>query len=393
MRAQRPGRTEHIILTPLFPPSRFGGIEKIVERLAQGLSDAGDEVRVFAFDDTRTGPTCIGRVSVTRVDCPITTASVTTIIGSQRALVERVAASAETPTRMIHAHDWFVGGAALELRDRLRAPLVAFFHSDKRAEYGDRMEADHETIHGLQRQLAHGADLIFCYSRFMRSCLTGSLAVDGAKVAEFRCGLDEVQHVRDASMLTGPPRLLYLGRLAPEKDVATLLRAFRLALNSLPSCHLRIVGSGREREALIDLADALDLRAHTEFLPFTCCPDTVDRELRLAHALVLPSVFEPFGMVVLEAISRDVPVIVPAFGGPSEIVEHDVTGFTFTPGDAGELASRIVACLSDQRHAAVLADAAHRHAAVTFRWVDAVRTIRERCRDLVPGPLVGEGRQ
>jgi glycosyltransferase involved in cell wall biosynthesis len=351
--------------------------------LAHGLAETQDEVRVFAFDPNPMAPTCAGALSVARVECPITTGSPATIVGHQRALVERVASSSWLPgPLLIHAHDWFVAGAALELRRCLHAPLIAFFHSDKRAEYSDRLDVDRKIIHRLQYQLAHEADLVFCYSRFMRACLAKSLKLDPARIADFRCGMDEDARPRDATALSGPPRLLYLGRLASEKDVATLLRAFRLVHMSLPQCHLRVVGDGPQRAALVDLARATSLAGHIEFLPFTSCPEAVDRELRHAHALVLPSVFEPFGLVVLEAVSRGVPVIVPSVGGPSEIVEHDVTGFTFTPGNVAELASRILSCLSDPARAAILAEAAHRHATAHFRWSKAVRTISERCRDL-----------
>ena len=129
------------------------------------------------------------------------------------------------------------------------------------------------------------------------------------------------------------PKFVYCGRLSPEKGVGFLLRAFAKFVADVPHSVLHIVGDGPERADIEKQIDELGLIRSvivTGWLP----PDDVDAELSDAWALVAPSIWaEPFGIAVVEAMIRGIPVVVSDNGGFSENVEQDVTGVLFSPRD------------------------------------------------------------
>lgn len=157
---------------------------------------------------------------------------------------------------------------------------------------------------------------------------------------------------------------LNAGRLAPEKDLATLLRAFRACIDHEPAQHLLLAGDGGEREALQRQANELGLAGHVSFLGYR---DDVVRLMRAVDAFVMSSAWEGLPIVLLEAAACRLPAVATRVGGTTEIVLDGVSGAVVEPGDAGELAQSmraIVALQPAERHA--LGDAAHRHVTSQF---------------------------
>ncbi|HYN80418.1 MAG TPA: glycosyltransferase family 4 protein [Gemmatimonadaceae bacterium] len=129
------------------------------------------------------------------------------------------------------------------------------------------------------------------------------------------------------------PLFVYCGRLAREKGVPLLIRAFARSLYAVPDAQLRIVGDGPERPALEDLVEALDIGDSVDFAG-KVARDRVEAELANAWAVVAPSLWaEPFGLIALEAAVRGVPVIASATGGFAELVEDNVSGLLFPNGN------------------------------------------------------------
>lgn len=142
-----------------------------------------------------------------------------------------------------------------------------------------------------------------------------------------------------------PPRpgqdaLLYLGRLTPEKGVATLLRAAALCAQD-PGFRLRIAGEGPQRAELKTLAAGLGLGEKVEFLGFLT-GEPLKAALRGCRAVVLPSEWYENGPYsVMEALSCGKPVLGSRIGGIPELVREGETGFLFPPGDAAALAGAV----------------------------------------------------
>jgi glycosyltransferase involved in cell wall biosynthesis len=136
------------------------------------------------------------------------------------------------------------------------------------------------------------------------------------------------------------PHLVYAGRLATVKGVDLLLEAFAELLSEHPKARLTVCGDGLARESLIGMAGRLGLGSAVEFV--LGMPRDWTLRLQDAWALVAPSLYrEPLGIVAIEAIVRDVPVIAAGDGGFAESVEEGRSGLLFPNGNRGELLERM----------------------------------------------------
>ena len=179
----------------------------------------------------------------------------------------------------------------------------------------------------LIRRALGGARRLLVGSEWMRRTLAGE-GVDG-EVVRFPVSPPSAGYVR---RLAERPTFLYCGRLAPEKGVALLLRAFGRLLSQAPTSRLLLAGDGPERARLQRLAAELGVEGAVHFGGWQS-PAAVERLMAQASALVAPSLWaEPFGIVAVEAICRGVPVVASAPGGLAETVVHGISGLTFPAG-------------------------------------------------------------
>jgi glycosyltransferase involved in cell wall biosynthesis len=154
-------------------------------------------------------------------------------------------------------------------------------------------------------------------------------------------------------------RIVFVGRLSPQKGVATLLAAF--AGLTTPGARLVLVGDGPDRDDLERQARRLGVRDRihvTGFVPHSRIPAV----LASADLLVLPSVYEEFGTVLVEAMQVGLPAVASRVGGIPEVVEDGVTGLLVPPGDPRSLAAAIDRVLGDPELAQRLGGSARRRA-------------------------------
>ena len=172
-------------------------------------------------------------------------------------------------------------------------------------------------------------------------------------------GLKESSEIRQQlGIRTGEPLVVCVARLEPEKDCASLVRAMA-RVKSISRSHCAIVGSGTELEPLQRLATELGLHGGVKFVGFQDDPFSW---IRAADILVLPSIAEPFGLVLLEAMALGKPVIAVDAGGPREIVVNGSTGLLVPPRDATRLAEAIMTLLTDRDGRTAMGTAArHRY--------------------------------
>ena len=164
------------------------------------------------------------------------------------------------------------------------------------------------------------------------------------------------------------PRVAYLGRLAPQKDVGTLLEAFA----RLPAdAQLLVVGDGPDRPALARRAQRFGSRVHfTGFVPHVAVPAV----LRHVDMLVLPSLYEDLSSALIEAMAAGLPVVATRVGGTADLVHDGVNGLLVAPRDPAALAAAISRVLADPAAAAALAAAARRTAGA-YAWPDLARKV------------------
>jgi glycosyltransferase involved in cell wall biosynthesis len=186
--------------------------------------------------------------------------------------------------------------------------------------------------YALIRQAIHGTVRVLACSEFVR----GELERNGIAADHLPLPVEPPGPAfRRAPALD--PTFVFAGRLATQKGVLPLLAAFSLLRREIPSARLRYVGDGPQRAALVDAARATELRSAIEVIPWQAGP-RVEDFFRDAWAVVMPTRGpEPLGLVTIEAIVRDVPVVATRNGGFLETVEEGRSGLLIGDGDDGEL--------------------------------------------------------
>lgn len=155
------------------------------------------------------------------------------------------------------------------------------------------------------------------------------------------------QGIRTKWGLNGHDVVLHVGRVAPEKNLTTLIHAFPRILQSNPDTKLMIVGTGPYMEKYYDLVARLRLSGDVIFTGFV--PDAdLPRYYAAADAFAIASKFETQGLVVLEALASGTPVAGANYRAIPEFVRDGVNGALFDPADVRSCAAAIVRCLKDR---------------------------------------------
>ncbi|HRJ41538.1 MAG TPA: glycosyltransferase family 4 protein, partial [Caldilineaceae bacterium] len=200
-----------------------------------------------------------------------------------------------------------------------------------------------------------------------------SVIANGIDPAPLRgCAPDVVARLRLRYAPNGERLLFFVGRITPEKGLSLLLRAMPHILRHFPD--VRLLVAGKNSEQMQSLVDELGISQAVELLGFVtdearnCLYNTVD-------AAVFPSLYEPFGIVALEAMAAGCNVIVSDVGGLSEVVHHMHNGLTVIANNPQSIAWGVDVLFEDEERAAQWRATARENAETLYRWSDiAART-------------------
>jgi D-inositol-3-phosphate glycosyltransferase len=264
---------------------------------------------------------------------------------------------------LVHAHYWLSGVVGLALRERWGVPVLQMFHTLGRFKNGAaRRLSELEPSVRLDEEcrIVRAVDGLVAASVVERRALVDLYGADPTHAAVIPCGVDtDLFHPgsRDEARARigagNEPLLLYVGRIAPIKGLETLLDALaRVRRGSLTGARLLIVGGEADEPAdgheadIRRRVDALGLRDVVRFVGAQ--RQEVLRDYYVAaDVAVLPSYYESFGMVALEAMACGTPVIASRVGGLATTVRDGVTGFLVPDGDAAALAEQLGAVAGD----------------------------------------------
>ena len=247
--------------------------------------------------------------------------------------LERLA-SKERP-RVIHCHDWVTVLAGIRGKWLLNIPLLFHVHLPNR----NPLSGSIENL-GLVC-----ADIVTVNSEAMFVELSDRrLPIRKLRIVSNGVDLDIFRPAQNWPADGG--YILFVGRLVEQKGVEYLLRAFYYVRDKFQNIRLKIVGDGEFREWLERLASNLMLSSHVEFVRWMP-HDKLASLYQEALFVVVPSVFEPFGMVALEAFACKRPVVASRVGGLKEIVKHHMNGFLTEPKDHLDLAQWLLSLLSE----------------------------------------------
>lgn len=361
-----------LVVSPEYPPHVRGGLGTYVEALTSALpavlagpngaasnSRATEDAAVVLVvpwrGDYRDTPLGV-RLHEVRVTGANGQAEFWLRFGEQ---AEAEADKLPGPVDVIHCHDWMTVSVGLRLRQQLEAPLVLSVH----------LPQSQGPFRALERLGLFGADAVIVASKAVNWELpTGSprwIVPGGVNLCRFS---PEPPEARD-----GQP-ILFVGRFVAQKGVEVLLYALAILLRRAPSARLVLAGEGPQRFYLRRLARYLGISEQVHLVGWQT-GDQLVQLYRQAAVVAVPSLYEPFGLVALEAMACGRPVVASATGGLKEIIGEDgQAGLLARPGDHLALAQQL-AQLLDPELARTTGDSARRRAE-RYSWAEsASRTV------------------
>ena len=271
---------------------------------------------------------------------------------------------------LIHSHYWMSGLAAQELKSRWGVPLIHMFHTlgvmkQRVARSVDEVEDDYRLK--KEKDLLKLADRIVVATPAEEVQLQWLYQADIKNVVVIPPGVDlsrfyPIPKDEAKEFIGGPPcerMLLFVGRIEPLKGIDTLLEAITLMrekgkFTEIPFC-LSIIGGDPdasqekmsvEMTRLQELRRQFDLDGMVTFLGKRS-QDTLPYYYSAAEAVLVPSQYESFGMVALEAMACGTPVVASQVGGLAFLVQDGVTGYTVPTSDPEALADRLTRLIND----------------------------------------------
>jgi glycogen(starch) synthase len=367
----------------------IGGLGRHVHHLATALVEAGHEVVVLSRRPSGTDPSTHPSSDVVSEGVRVVAAAqdphefdfgtdmMAWTLAMGHAMIraglalktrERRAAKPWVPD-VVHAHDWLVAHPAIALAEHFDVPLISTIHATEAGRHSGWVAGRiSRQVHAVEAWLVRESDYLITCSASMGEEITELFGPGLAESRVIRNGIDAgLWPFARRQVRQGPARLLYLGRLEYEKGVHDAIAALPRIRRSHPGTILAIAGDGTQLDFLLERARKHKVLKAIDFI------GRVDHEqlVALLHdcdAAVLPSHYEPFGIVALEAAATGAPLVTSNVGGLGEAVIDGETGMSFPPRDVAALAGAVRAVLDDPAAAQRRAVAARERLDSAFDW-------------------------
>jgi len=294
---------------------------------------------------------------------------------------------------MVHAHDWLVAFAAIECKKQYNLPLITTIHAMEHGRNQGIYTPEQQKIHSLEWELTYESWKVIVCSQYMKDELIRHFSLPADKISILPNGIEFVQaeevpvlsreDFRRQFALPEEKIVLYVGRMVYEKGVHLLLEGAPHILRQHPEAKFLLAGKGPMQDELKRRAWEMGLGEKVVFLGFI--DDFTRNQLyRLADLAIFPSLYEPFGIVALEAISFGSPILVADTGGLGEIVRHGETGVKMYPGDVTSLINQVNWVLHHPEESKQFARVAAAETVVRYDWSSIAKQTRNEYFSILP---------
>ena len=361
-----------LFITREYPPHIYGGAGVVVDQLSRALTRRmGVEVRCFGPRDPRPDGIAVrGYTPWERVggkDVRFALALETLSIGLAMA---RDPVDAD----VVHAHTWYADMGALWISQLYRIPLVVTLHSMEplRPWKADQLGSGYLVSSWIEKTAVEAAHRVIAVSHKMREDILAHFEADPARVVVIHNGIDpdlfKPTEARDALDRLGvrPPYVLFVGRITDQKGIFHLLEAAR---QLPPGVQVVVCASAPDTPEIEErlrraVAEMPSVRWINEMVPV----DLVTQLYSHAAVFACPSVYEPFGLINLEAMACQTAVVASAVGGIVEVVEDGQTGLLVPPARPDALAEALNRVLANPALARAMGQAGRRRVEAEFSW-------------------------
>jgi glycogen synthase len=362
-----------LLLSREYPPDVYGGAGVVVDHLSRALARrASVEVRCFG-DHDRSGPdlTVRGYRPWERLaggpEAPYAPALEALSVGLAMARDPVVA-------DVVHTHTWYVGLGGMLVQSIHDVPLVVTLHSLEplRPWKADQLGTGYAVSSWAERLAVERADRVIAVSAQMRADITAHFQIEPDRVAVIHNGVDAGAFARtergEALARHGvrSPYVLFVGRISEQKGIFQLLEGAR----ALPEgVQLVLCASSPDTpELLRRLEAAVGGRPEIRWINAMLPVPEVAQLYSHAAVFVCPSIYEPFGLINLEAMACGTAVVASRVGGIPEVVVDGETGWLVEPGDVAALARALRHALADPARARRMGEAGRRRVEAHFAW-------------------------
>lgn len=398
-----------LLLTNEYPPHVYGGAGVHVEYLSRALADLMDvEVRCYGnqrLEERRLRVRGFG-VDESGFGCP---EKLRPVFGAVQRDAEMAAAG--TDAGVVHVHTWYTHLGGILLKQNYGLPLVLTVHSLEplRSWKREQLGGGYDFSCWVEKTAIEMADAVIAVSESTKADVLRLFGVDPARVHVIHNGIDlaEYGERRDENVLRrhgidpAVPYILFVGRITRQKGIVHLVRALR---HLDAGCQVVLCAGApdtpeiaAEMKSAVNAANAA--RPGIIWLEKMLPKDDLIPIYSQAALFVCPSIYEPFGIINLEAMACGVPVVASAVGGIPEVVVHGETGLLvpveqmahppFEPVDADkfarDLASAINGMMADETRRRRMGSAARRRAEEKFSWEAIARATADVYRAVVRG--------
>lgn len=337
-----------------YPPHLVGGLGRHVADLLPALAHHTHVAVTLVTPGLRGGPPLeqiAPRIRIVRLTDQIGDPEydLTEVTRINR-LLEQVAMRLHHQTTgfdLVHCHDWLTAQVGLAVSQKLRLPLVTTIHATEQGRWQGRIATEHSRrIDQLERRLVHGTQQVVVCSHYMAQQLEALLTADPTYITVIPNAVyrptNPFQHVaeqrtyRSRYAAANEHLVFFIGRLVYEKGVQVLIEAWA-QLQHQYAGQLVIAGTGPDADLCKQRGAELGLQERVQFRGRISDAER-DRFYHAADVAVFPSIYEPFGIVALEAMAAGCPVVATRTGGLQEIIEPHETGILVEPDHVDALA-------------------------------------------------------
>jgi glycogen(starch) synthase len=371
-----------------YPPIIEGGLARHVRKLSEHLVAEGVEVHVLTRGGGRLPATEERHgVVVHRLAEPPFPKDVNAFVRWVKAMNADMRELGDELTDglsfdLVHSHDWLVASAARQVAERISCPWLVTVHA---TEYGRHQgwvqKYPQSHIHAAEREMVRHADHVITCSRYMRSHVASVFGVAPARITPIQNGIDpsdlepvapDLDELRARYAKPDERLVLLVGRLVYEKGFHLALDALAPVIKSLGGVRFVVAGTGTAEPELRRQAWRLGLHRKGAFLGWVG-DDMLHSLYRISDLCIVPSIYEPFGLVALEAMALGCLCVVADTGGLREVVPGDGTvGLRFPSRDTAALGAILERVLTNDSERAQLVAEAREHV-LRFDWAEVAR--------------------
>jgi len=262
---------------------------------------------------------------------------------------------------LIHAH-WTVSGLiALVVGKWQRKPVVLTVHGSDINVLNKKL-----LFKLLNKAILTRVDGVIAVSPLLKERI-GEMGIAPEKLWYIPNGVDTTSFFPPLSDASDRKRILWVGRMSPEKGLDVLINAMREVVREIPQAHLTLVGDGPERGTIERMVRDYQLGGHIRMEGFRSYEE-IPQHFRASQVFVLPSLREGLPLVILEAFASGLPCVASHVGGIGAIIEDGVTGYLVSPSSVSELSQKVITLLKSPKVRRALGERARRKVEDHYSW-------------------------